>query len=566
MTGRKRNKSTFSSGLYPAKLLQLPNVQRHIINQLTRRKYATAQALQQALPDFSGEEIEAALRALKEAAYIKEIFVEGKIQYRPSFSRLVSQTRRSLTGRLWDRLKLDTLPFLRQTPLFKGLPDAALKNIARALTAHRYERNEVIVWQGEPSDSLYVIKSGIVGITHISPGSANPQLLAYLKEGETLGAEGILQAQSRSATATALSSVETLALSRNDFLTLLNREQTVSIELAHILSRRLLATNLRLGASQTEPRLVLLFRLTRSAGRTVIACALAGALARQSTRPTVYTEYPTAHNLPARFGFAGNAALHRHPGGFDILVPQTGLDLPRGVRATLMLDELMGRYTNILIGLPGEIEAGVDYMLERADQVLVVAPPGAEAQRTLAHLTAQLKRRLHPEKTALFTVVSRARPEDQPCPCPEEADFDFPYMPDLPPLPEMFQTGVPLPQPLTDITQTLVGRLGRTHQIGIYIPTTIEVDREFDTTPYLEKTLAFLGQRFGGATSRQAQGVWDSDDAGLVSETVHIVRSFVTQADMNAHLNSVLAFVEDLKGELEQEAMAVEVDGKLMLV
>ncbi len=60
--------------------------------------------------------------------------------------------------------------------------------------------------------------------------------------------------------------------------------------------------------------------------------------------------------------------------------------------------------------------------------------------------------------------------------------------------------------------------------------------------------------------------MWDSDEAGLVSETVYIVRSLVTEGDIELHLNAVLDYVANLKIDLKQEAMAVEVDQKFMLI
>jgi hypothetical protein len=125
---------------------------------------------------------------------------------------------------------------------------------------------------------------------------------------------------------------------------------------------------------------------------------------------------------------------------------------------------------------------------------------------------------------------------------------------------------VSLPKPLANVLETIVDRLGRTCEIAIYIPTTLEVDQSIDTTCYVNDTLAFLGERFGGATSSQAQGVWDSEGAGLVNEVIYIVCLFVTPEEMNQHLDAVLDYVARLKETLKQEAMALEVDQKLMLV
>jgi hypothetical protein len=45
------------------------------------------------------------------------------------------------------------------------------------------------------------------------------------------------------------------------------------------------------------------------------------------------------------------------------------------------------------------------------------------------------------------------------------------------------------------------------HHIGVYIPTTAGIGHTVDAAPLVEKTLAFLGERFGGATSIEGQGV-----------------------------------------------------------
>jgi hypothetical protein len=103
------------------------------------------------------------------------------------------------------------------------------------------------------------------------------------------------------------------------------------------------------------------------------------------------------------------------------------------------------------------------------------------------------------------------------------------------------------------------------HHIGVYIPTTAGAGHTVDAAPLVEKTLAFLGERFGGATSIKGQGVWNGD-AGLVSETVYIVQAFTTQTGMNRHLKDVVEYAKDIKAMLKQEAMALEVDRQLILL
>jgi hypothetical protein len=75
-----------------------------------------------------------------------------------------------------------------------------------------------------------------------------------------------------------------------------------------------------------------------------------------------------------------------------------------------------------------------------------------------------------------------------------------------------------------------------------------------------------MGKLFGGATYERVQGVWNSQEAGLVEEDIHLIRSFCNQTVLDKHMGGVVDYVEALKEELQQEAMAIEVNQKLMLI
>jgi len=74
-----------------------------------------------------------------------------------------------------------------------------------------------------------------------------------------------------------------------------------------------------------------------------------------------------------------------------------------------------------------------------------------------------------------------------------------------------------------------------------------------------------MASEFGGATSVPARGVWLSADGTLVTEDVTIVYSF-TENLSKEQLERVRVFCLNLKQELEQEAIAVEIAGKLRFV
>ena len=68
----------------------------------------------------------------------------------------------------------------------------------------QYKTNETIFRQGDPSDCMYRIKSGKVGI-YTDHGGDNPAKIAELSANQFLGEMGLLDKAPRSATAVSLS-------------------------------------------------------------------------------------------------------------------------------------------------------------------------------------------------------------------------------------------------------------------------------------------------------------------------------------------------------------------------
>ncbi len=549
-------------GLSPLDVLSLPPAQRDLVNWLARRKHARFREIQQGLSWDAGQ-VEQTLTALQQAGYVHPISLEGNVFYSVIFSGTVSRAGRGLGQEIWNLIDLDSVSFLDQTSLFHGLPRPVLQAIAAKVEERHYDRNQVILWQGDLAQHLYLLKRGLVEITRLCLNGRSEKL-NYMKPGDAIGEVSVITGNTCSATATAISQADLLLIKRQDLNDLLAEHSSVAVQLTHILAQRLSSTTARLSSRTVETHLCVLVPACRGAGCTTLGSAMALALAQMSQGQTVYTEYPTPCPLPALLSLAQETGVYHHPGGYDSLIPRDEQEWPPQVRPMLILEHLRDRYANVIVGLPEGVGDKSSYWLEQADQVILVTPPDQASGTTLLELTARLKTMLHPDRSSLFTVVNHTRPADERALAAGPADFDIPYLTSLPsPAEQQLDS---LPKPLAQTAQTLADRLGRTYQIGIYVPTTVGVDRCADTQACLEKTLAFMGQLFGGATSNQAQGVWGSQSAALVSETIYIVRSYVTQSDLDRHLPAVIEYVESLKQELKQEAMAIEVNQKLMLI
>ncbi len=534
-----------STGLNPLALLELPAHQRDLVNWLSRRKQARFPALQAAL-GLEPEALQAVLAELKQAGHIHEALIDGQIFYRVVFGGKISRAARELPDAIWSRLDLDDSLFLRQVPLVRGLPDDALRTIAGQLDARRYRRNEVILWQGDLGEGIYLIKSGIVGIMRLAPDKRDIQILHYLKEGDLLGEFGLLSNQRTAAhtTATALSDVDVLLVKRDVLLDLLQQYPSMALELVQLLTQRLMA---RSTAETQDTTLSLVIGVVPETGCTMLGSALASTLAQSTQRPTVYTEHPGPEQLPGLFQFTPHSSVYAHPGGFDVFVPQDAENLPGSVRTTLMFDSLREHYANIVVSIPGQIDDTVTYLLEQASQVVLLAPPDAATWERLHALRAQLKLTIHPEKTDLALVCNRTGADQAALDVPDSADFALPVMPDLPSLAQ--QTAARLPAPLAEVASSLVYRLGRANQLGVYLPT-----HPAAAAACQDDTVTFFTDLFGDADRSQPH-----DDT-------YLVRTRTTKTELDRHLSDVLAYVETLKARLEQDVLAFELNSKVMVI
>lgn len=104
------------------------------------------------------------------------------------------------------------------------------------------------------------------------------------------------------------------------------------------------------------------------------------------------------------------------------------------------------------------------------------------------------------------------------------------------------------------------------HNVRIFVPSTIDVDKELDNTGYVDAILKDFSEKFGGATSYLAMGAWSSPQAGLVKEKVTIVEAFCTEAQLEENIEKVIELAEDLKRELKQEAIALQINNELYFV
>jgi CRP-like cAMP-binding protein len=126
---------------------------------------------------------------------------------------------------------------LRNVPFFAGLDRAKLKLLAFTSASLQFAPGEVIVRQGEPGDSAFVVLEGEVEIVRESPGGEI--LLTVQGRNALVGEMGVLTNAPRAATGRARTPVRMLRISRDVFLKLIAENPPCALHVMRLLSSRL---------------------------------------------------------------------------------------------------------------------------------------------------------------------------------------------------------------------------------------------------------------------------------------------------------------------------------------
>jgi type IV pilus assembly protein PilB len=129
--------------------------------------------------------------------------------------------------------------FLKNVKLFAELSPDSLAKLGSCLKAAEFPPSEVIVREGAPGVSMYIIKSGLVEVRKKDTSSGIDFLVAQLSVGAAVGEMSLLTGKPRSATVTTVHPTTVFTLTRADFRTLLTQYPEISLGLARILADRL---------------------------------------------------------------------------------------------------------------------------------------------------------------------------------------------------------------------------------------------------------------------------------------------------------------------------------------
>ena len=141
---------------------------------------------------------------------------------------------------------------IRQFPIFSKIQPAMQKLLCFSAERLTFDSGQVIFNAGDAGDSAYIVIDGKVEISVPTP--AGPIVINTMGRNELLGEIAIVGEVPRTATAKALTKLETLKISKELFMKIIRENPDAAIELVKILASRLASTTNQLTRTRTGGR------------------------------------------------------------------------------------------------------------------------------------------------------------------------------------------------------------------------------------------------------------------------------------------------------------------------
>jgi small-conductance mechanosensitive channel/CRP-like cAMP-binding protein len=154
----------------------------------------------------------------------------------PSLNVNVTEMNEDRAQRKLDEEYARRIDALSRVDVFRALDAEKVDRLARQLRLVIFGPGEVVLRQGDPGDSLYVVRAGQV-VMQIGLGDG-PKTVETLTSGQFFGEMSLMTGESRSATIVARTDTECYVVDKEAFQEILREEPELAGTISEILSRR----------------------------------------------------------------------------------------------------------------------------------------------------------------------------------------------------------------------------------------------------------------------------------------------------------------------------------------
>ncbi|MBA3532699.1 MAG: Crp/Fnr family transcriptional regulator [Ardenticatenales bacterium] len=566
------------SRLSPLDMLALSDNEQEILRCLSRQPRMTIREIA-LTTKIASTELESLLNQMVHASQLVEQIHEGERTFAVRFTSTKRQVR-NLPASIRDILDQPLDHFLDEIPLTAHLSMPDKQRLLAKSKVRTLLPDEVFLWQGKMFEQIGLVRSGLLKKSRLQGRQEVGRTMGYVHRKEWFGLSEALGERVSSDTYTAVTECEVVLWSVPDLIAFLTTSASFSLSIGRLLSHQLHLCQRqhvhglgRLWAVETldsdEPATLLALNLAALAShndgegrrkRVILWDTLAQGTALLDADESDKETLREVLDFGIGKGFS-------HSSGFDVLTEVRHRDYPAEVELDIFLTFLQSHYDYIICDIGSSMQDELLWRLRgQAETLLTLTRDCSQASRGQEHWR-KLQAIARPGQKRLLALVadgeSTSATNMDPAfhlVLPNHAPVTTHWY-TTPPLVETDSEGV-----VSRAFKEVYRRLSLNHTIGIFIPSTLDVNHAIDNGAQVQRALSFLGALFGGATRSDAEGVWRSEDNGLVVEQVTIVRTFVSQKALETHLDEVIAFATQMKQEMRQEAIALDIDNHLMLV
>ncbi|HSM70868.1 MAG TPA: Crp/Fnr family transcriptional regulator [Anaerolineales bacterium] len=130
------------------------------------------------------------------------------------------------------------LKFLESVDAFSNLGESSLSLLKQTSRFVNLSKGEILFFQSDPSDAVYLVHSGSISIV-LASSDGREMIINEMHKGELFGELGIITQRSRSTSAVARSDSELLVIPRQIFLKIMDNEPQLARTLLEITANRL---------------------------------------------------------------------------------------------------------------------------------------------------------------------------------------------------------------------------------------------------------------------------------------------------------------------------------------
>ena len=133
---------------------------------------------------------------------------------------------------------------LKNFDIFREFSNELIADLSAVRVEKEFEENDVIFHEGDPGDSLHLVKAGEVAIKKLADTmSGEEKAIAMIDKGDFFGEMALFDNKPRSATAYASKKSKVLVLKKEDFLNLMKKDPltgaTELLTISRVMSERL---------------------------------------------------------------------------------------------------------------------------------------------------------------------------------------------------------------------------------------------------------------------------------------------------------------------------------------